>query len=358
MITALVVTGTHCLWVVYGHNPPLEWPLNFLVEASTCGVCIFFAISGYLITSSLIERPGMLRYTFARILRLCPLLFLASLIMAFNVGPLVSTASFADYYGDWRVWAYVPLTSFAYPDMTLPGVFTALPSQGEVNISIWTLRYEMIAYVLMGIIAALGLLQHRFFAVFVGFATLVYLLITYGTTLRGEIPFLLHGFRFGMIFLIGSVLYRYRSQIPINFWGVIIVITFAYLTNNLPLKEPFRLMALSYSAIWFALKAPPILQRYNRFGDYSYGIFVFHWPIAQTIFLLNPTISYSSLLMIVVPLALLLAIVSWHLIEEPLLERAPYWAKKMKSYFAPSSPVSQSVRVTPYRQHPPHLYQR
>ena len=162
-LAAMTICCLHPLWVVYGLNPPDVAPINFLIEVSGCAVCVFFAMSGFLIASSLNERPGLIRFTLARIFRLCPLLFLVSVIVAFILGPLVSTAGFADYYGDWRLWAYVPVTTLTYPDMTLPGVFTNLPDPNEVNISIWTLRYEILSYIALAVISVTGLMQRRWY---------------------------------------------------------------------------------------------------------------------------------------------------------------------------------------------------
>ncbi len=318
-LTALSVAATHCLWVVYGTSPALEWPIGILVQISHCGICIFFGLSGYLITASLMERPKLFSYALSRVIRLCPLLFVSALFMAFVAGPLVSTVSFHQYYGDWRLWAYVPLTTFAYPDMTLPGVFTSAPAASEVNISIWTLRYEMIAYLLMGIAAGLGLLHSRHLWVWIGFTLVGYCVLSFASDLRSEIDFLTHGARFGFAFLMGLTLFAYRHKLPLNIWGVVFVIAMAAFTNDTAYMEPFRILALTYSAVWFGVRPDGVIRLFNKLGDYSYGIFVFHWPIAQIVLQNNPGIDYPSLLLFVLPLSLAFAVISWHAIEAPLL---------------------------------------
>ena len=331
-LTALTVAATHCLWVIYGEFPQAQWPLNVLMQISHCGICIFFGLSGYLITASLIERPNLLRYFVSRLVRLCPLLCLVALLTAFVLGPLISSASFADYYGDWRLWAYVPATTLAHPDMTLPGVFSTLPDAGEVNISIWTLRYELAAYVIMGIIAGLGLLTSRFLWVWVMLALIGYGVVSFASDLRNEIAFIGHGARFGFAFLIGLILFRFQNKIPLNLLGVGLVIGLAMLTNHTPYMEPFRIIALTYTAIWFGLKPKGFIRAFNKLGDYSYGIFVFHWPIAQTILQLNPTISYAELVYTVLPLSLGLAVITWHGVEAPFLRSKTEIANWIKQF--------------------------
>ena len=83
--------------------------------------------------------------------------------------------------------------------------------------------------------------------------------------------------------------------------------------------EPFRIVALVYTAVWFGHLPFTRLRLFNRLGDYSYGIFVFHWPVAQVVLHYNPAITYGELLVNVVPIALALAVISWHGLEAPLL---------------------------------------
>lgn len=319
MVTAVTVAATHCLWIVYGFNPSNEWPLGVLIQASHCGICIFFGLSGYLIASSLTERPNFFRFTISRIARLCPLLFFAAVLISFVAGPIFTMASFADYYSDWRLWSYVPMTTMAFSDMTLPGLFEAAPAGGEVNVSIWTLKYEIIAYVGVGLLAAVGMMHHRFVWLWSALAIAAYVYISYFTQLRSEIDFLQHGLRFGFAFLMGVLLYTYRPILHINLIGVFVVIGVAINTNSTAYMEPFRIIALTYTAIWFGSQKAGLLNFYNRFGDYSYGIFVFHWPIAQLILQSNPAISYVDLLTYVMPLTIACAVFSWHFVEAPIL---------------------------------------
>ena len=307
--------------------------MGLLIQASHCGICIFFGLSGYLITASLTERPNILRYTISRVIRLCPLLLFASLLIAFVAGPLFTTASTEAYYSDWRLWAYVPLSTFAYSDLTLPGLFENAPAGGEVNISLWTLKYEIAAYIGLAALSILGLLNRRFVWIWAGFVIGAFIYVSYFTQLRAEIDVLQHGLRFGFAFLIGLLLFSYKNLIPLNFSGVLLVIGFAAYTNSSAYMEPFRIVALTYTAIWFGSKRADLLSFYNRFGDYSYGIFVFHWPIAQMVLYSNPTITYGELLTLVMPLTVALAVISWHGIEAPLLAARYSLADKLQSLF-------------------------
>ncbi len=226
-----------------------------------------------------------------------------------------------------------------------------------MNVSIWTLKYEIIAYIALGLLASLGMLHHRIVWIWSALAIAAFLYVSYFTQLRAEIPFLMHGFRFGFAFLIGVLLYTYRPILPINLIGVFLVVGFAAYTNSTAYMEPFRIIALTYTAIWFGSLKPYILNFYNRFGDYSYGIFVFHWPIAQLVLQTNPGISYGDLLIWVLPLTLGFAVISWHGIEAPLLasrftiaDTFYAWARSLRSTsFRPRSSLLTRVTVPTYQ---------
>ena len=111
--------------------------------------------------------------------------------------------------------------------------------------------------------------------------------------------------------------------------GAIGVISLAAATNSSPFMEPFRLLAIAYCALWLALKPSGYIQKFNRLGDYSFGLFIYHWPIAQSLLHLFPSINYLMLLMTMLPLTLGFAILSWHLIEAPMLAKLMPWRERV-----------------------------
>jgi hypothetical protein len=81
------------------------------LEIGRLAVDVFFIVSGFLVTRSVMTQPTLVDYAVARFLRLFPALFVATIFIAFVLGPLVTTASLHDYFGDSRPWIYVPLTA-------------------------------------------------------------------------------------------------------------------------------------------------------------------------------------------------------------------------------------------------------
>jgi len=77
--------------------------------------------------------------------------------------------------------------------------------------------------------------------------------------------------------------------------------------------------SLTYLVLWLALVPGGPLRLYNRLGDYSYGFYLWQFPIQQWIMLRRPATTQPELVTYAVPATLALAIVSWHLVESRAL---------------------------------------
>ena len=158
------------------------------LEIGRLAVDVFFIVSGFLVTRSVLTQPTLVDYAVARFLRLFPALLVATIGIAFVLGPLVTSVSWQDYFSDPRPWLYVPLTaSLITHSLTLPGVFDTVPEAGVIDPPLWTLRYETMCYVLLALFAGLGMLATRTRAgLTLALILAVYVLITFATPLRGD----------------------------------------------------------------------------------------------------------------------------------------------------------------------------
>ena len=75
--------------------------------------------------------------------------------------------------------------------------------------------------------------------------------------------------------------------------------------------------------LWVALVPGGALRLYNRLGDYSYGFYLWQFPLQQWIMDRNRHLSQSELLAWSAPVTLVLAVLSWHLVESPALRLKP-----------------------------------
>jgi peptidoglycan/LPS O-acetylase OafA/YrhL len=297
------------------------------LEVGRLGVDAFFIVSGFLVTRSVVTQPTLIDYAVARFLRLFPALLVVTAATAFLLGPLVTTEGWRDYFGDARPWIYVPLTaSLITHSLTLPGVFETVPEPGLINPPLWTLRYEVMCYVLLALFALLGMFGSKTRAAFTLALVLAgYLCITFLTPLRSEFGFVDSATRFVLGFFAGGALYLFGDRIKLSLVGVFVLAVTAFATYGTPLYEMALRAAMAYGLIWFALVPGGAIRKFNLLGDYSYGLYILCFPIMQTIVMLYPAISPWPLFFASFPAVLALAVLSWHFIEHPALMRKA-WA--------------------------------
>ncbi|XSG82664.1 MAG: acyltransferase family protein [Methyloligella sp. ZOD6] len=286
-------------------------------------VDVFFVVSGFLVTRSVLTRPTVLDFAVARALRLFPALLAVSFAIAFLLGPLISDKSFAEYFGDLKAWIYGPLTGFLVShSLPLPGVFETVPEEkGIVNSPLWTLRYEAICYGILAVLALLGALLDRRIVYALAGLLAAYLLVTFATDLRGHIAAVDSLARFGLSFFLGGAFFVFADRIRLNWIWMVGLAVVALATSTTAIAEFTFRLALAYGVLWAALVPGGFIRGFNRLGDYSYGLYILCWPIQQTVVTLIPTIAAPALFAISFPITLGLAALSWHLVEHPALKR-------------------------------------
>jgi peptidoglycan/LPS O-acetylase OafA/YrhL len=302
--------------------------INFeTLEIGRLAVDVFFIISGFLVTRSVLTQPTLVDYAAARVLRLFPALIVACIFIAFLLGPLVTSVPLDTYFTDPRTWLYVPVTaSLITHTMTLPGVFDTVPVSGVIDSPLWTLRYEAACYVLLALFALAGGLATRSrAAVTLTLLFLAYLFVTFATSWRADIAAVDSMTRFVLGFFLGGALYIFADKIKLGLGVAVVLALCAVISYATPLFEMVFRLATAYAVLWFALVPAGAIRRFNLIGDYSYGIYILCFPIQQTLVMLYPQITPIWLLIGSFPIVLALAMLSWHFIEHPAL-RQKAWA--------------------------------
>jgi peptidoglycan/LPS O-acetylase OafA/YrhL len=292
-------------------------------DLSVGAVNVFFVVSGFLITRSLLGRGDLAAYVAARALRLVPALAVTSAILVFILGPLVSSVPLWRYIADPAAWLYLVVTPVVFEEaLPLPGVFQGVPVEGIVNGPLWTLRYEAIAY---GAVAAFWL-AGAFSTRLRGAVTAVGLLAAFFaincfTDLRTHIGVLDSTVRFGILFTIGGIFYGLREKIRPNLPVLALLTGLAAATWPVSALQEFTTaIAVGYGVFWLAYSPGGILLQFNECGDYSYGLYIIHWPVLQTVIWLVPgNLPADALFLAVYPATLTFAVLSWHYVEKPAL---------------------------------------
>ncbi|MDE2361859.1 MAG: acyltransferase [Hyphomicrobiales bacterium] len=301
-------------------------------------VVMFFALSGYLISASAGRRAPSAFWT-ARILRIFPGLLVSTFLTALAVSA-VSRFDAHAYFTSAQTWKFVFGTG------TLLGTEYALPGAFEHNVStqangsLWTLRYEVACYAIIfamvwaarrtrldfGLAALVGAL---------GCAAAHAAILASGRPAPVQITNILSLF---VPFALGAF-FQARRTSP-RLWQVAAGLAAAAALARTPLYTCAAASAIALLTLWLAHTKNRALSAISALPDYSYGIYIYAYPIQQIVILTTPGLpplaqAAASFVLTLVPAAL-----SWHFIEAP--------AMALKSR-RPPSPASSPARVSDIR---------
>jgi peptidoglycan/LPS O-acetylase OafA/YrhL len=175
LLAAISVIFSHSFLIAEGtqDNEPLILLTSNQAILGLAGVFVFFAISGFLVTQSFERTPNPWQFLAKRALRIFPGLFVATLVSALVLGPIVTNLTLAGYLSRLQPYEYVIGNTLL--DQTvheLPGVWFADNGVGlEVNGSLWTLRIEFLMYLMVLVLGVLRLLTVRTALVLLAFGT-------------------------------------------------------------------------------------------------------------------------------------------------------------------------------------------
>lgn len=329
------------LLVLWGHQFALmgkRVPLILDNEPGALGVVMFFTLSGYLVTLSWMSDPHMGRFSLRRVLRIWPGLLVAVLFCAAVVGPLFTTLPLREYarsYGTWQYFANLWLdTRYA-----LPGVFQNLPYPQTVNGTLWTIRLEVGCYVALALCGVFGLLRRRLaapLALAVLIALAAALQWRYAERPGIPSPPWSAGLQYGLMFTLGVVLASLNNAMLRRRTAAMAMLLAAtsalYWLGPQPLYGQAWLLALGGSAVILGSSATPGLASAGRWGDFSYGLYIYGFPVQQAVMALGGAAwGFLPAFVLSVAVTLALAALSWHVVERPALLLKPRARRALSS---------------------------
>lgn len=301
-------------------NEPLVW-LGAYLNLGTLSVYTFLFISGYLVTQSWLSAPSVFTFLGKRIRRIYPALLVQYGMTVFILGGLISTVPIRQYLVHPETWEYLK-NIFFFADFfkfTLPGVFRTNPSP-IVNGSLWTLPIEFLCYVLLALLGKLKLLRPSFIFFILLFSC--WLLLSQSLYLPTTILYILKNdlLRFLPFFFVGSFFFLQRKYIRPNWW-VTFLCTFLFVFSIKNVNGYFfTLLTLPYILNAFIFSATRFLDSMDFLGNYSYGMYIYAWVIQQVLLFQWPTISLPLFTYLSLFFSLLVGVLSWKLVEQPILE--------------------------------------
>lgn len=273
----------------------------------------FFALSGFLVAGSLSRCPSLLGFVGLRVLRLVPALAVEVFLSALLIGPLLTAFTMHDYFSSPAFAAYF-LNIVGIIHFTLPGVFLTNPWPEIVNTQLWTIPFELEAYMVLTLLALAGIARKR--AWFLAAAVLMQTgAALYRFTHPEPLPLLVGGRLLVLCFIFGVTAYFYRDRIRSNAGiaiasGILLAVLF-----YIPGGEYFIGAPITYLTIYIGLFNPKRI-RFFLSGDYSYGMYLYGFPIQQCLVALIPSLSVGGNAVLALAIAFIIAHFSWHLVEK------------------------------------------
>lgn len=296
------------------------------------GVLVFFAVSGLLIRRSWEYDPSPRDFWIKRGLRLLPALAVVGVLTAFLLGPLVTSSSLSAYLSSWQTWIYPVRLVLMFPfGAGLPGVFEDNPMAGAVNGPLWSLPVEVFAYAVLAALGMAGLLRRTWLVASLALLGLAWAAVWVPLTSDAI------GSTYVLTaFALGSAAYSFRERIVLSWPVALGLLALCYAAGLGPTSVRVVVWTVGgvYLSYWFAYALPPIGRLVTRFGDASYGVYIWAFPVQQTIVQVGGVdLSPWAVIAIATPIVYALAQLSWHLVESPALRHKPRRA-------TPVSPVS------------------
>ena len=322
LVATLIVIYTHCYGMTGRLPNKTEQPIAyFIYMLENVGVHIFFVVSGFLITRSYLYRKDYLRFLWARVLRIYPGLICAVIFSVFVIGLYDTNLNLKEYiFNKVTIRFIVDNLSLIKTNLELPGVFESSHLvNNHVNGSFWTLPAEARLYLYVCLLGVVGALAKPKLLNVVA-ASLIIMYIFYPKYIPLISDNTLYYYT-SLMFLIGALFYINKDKVPSS--GYIVIILFSVLVYVIYFKYEYKdiiyTVFIPYLVIWFAYNFPS-LHFFNKIGDYSYGMYIYAFPIQQLIVTHNKDIGVNLYFLYSVSITSVIAIFSWHLIEKKALK--------------------------------------
>ncbi|MGH3756567.1 acyltransferase family protein [Actinophytocola sp.] len=318
LVIACGVIGFHAMPIT-GDYDGWGWGQHWY-HYGTLTVAAFMAMSGFFVMKTWERDPHLVRYWVRRALRIMPGLLAVVLVSAFVLGPLVTTRSAGEYFSDSRTWSFVWHNLLLFPQQyDLPGVFADNPYPLAINGSLWCLPVEVLGYAMVTVVGVLGINRRRYliFLVAVPFAALLVLRVTGVIALPDTMLLLLTNplLQYMAIYAMGIATWLYRDRIPLSWWGVAAAVVIEFLVYPGPVADITRAVTVPYAILTIGTRLPSWLCLPNWLTVASFGVFLYGFPVEQTLAWLGADNPWQ-VIGAGVPIALLLGLASWHLVEK------------------------------------------
>lgn len=325
IVLALLVIWVHTDRVLHGGEELLfQTELRPFLKSI---LPMFFVLSGFLVAGSLERSKSLVSFLGNRLIRIYPALAVEVFLSALVLGMVFTTLPLSEYFTHAEFYRYL-VNVTGHIHFFLPGVFESNPDAGTVNAQLWTVPYELKCYIVIAALFVIGIVRYRVISIIAPIALVaVYAAARYWS--RGDdwadMPTVTGGNLLIASFLLGVCLYLYRDKVRWDYriFALAVASVFAgfWFTS---MGDFIALPGAAYATVFLGLCSPRKLA-VLRGADYSYGVFLYGYPIQQAVvsfggwganWIFNGFVSCA--------IALVFAAFSWTFVEKPALKLKKY----------------------------------
>jgi peptidoglycan/LPS O-acetylase OafA/YrhL len=323
LIAAIMVVCSHA-YGLFGISKKEPLCVATGVKAFTAGtiaVHMFFAISGFLIVQSCLNTPSVPQYLIKRFVRIWPGLA-CCLTVCIGWAAIISSLPFKEFIAHPQTLQYLKGFLIIPMQISLPGIFAGNPVP-DINGSLWTLGVEFFLYIVVAFLKKFQTLNLVTVTV-IGLTVIAIYIHLSKETLNIGIPYTVYSIKHiltvSSYFFIGGALYflcqekQLSADVKLPILALAVLLISVRSHNYLVILE---LLLLPYITIWFALYGSRLFHNIGKYGDFSYGIYLYAFPIEQSLFyFLRGKVGFIGLTSMALALSFLAAFGSWFLVEK------------------------------------------
>ena len=320
IILSVAVLCLHSVATSYGREVEFHWLWGGpFAGFARLVLPMFFALSGFLVAGSIFRAGTTSGFVLLRALRLVPALAVEVFLTAVLIGSAFTKLPLGVYLTSRGVLAY-GFNIIGWIHFHLPGVFETNPFNIAVNMSLWTIPFELECYLALIVLMVTRLVKVRAaiaaITVMGCVAFFAYTAMQHGPlpVYRAVEPRLLV-----LAFLAGVTIYLYRAEIPLSMplavASAAISIALLYSQPGEYLCAPF----VAYTTVWLGMQNPKKWSVLDS-GDYSYGIYLYAFPAQQMVASFPALRHWYLNILIALPVSIACAVFSWHAGDKHVLK--------------------------------------
>lgn len=324
IVLAIAVILFHSMDVTKGYTVSYHDFHGVLRPFDAMILPMFFALSGFLVAGSLERSKTLISFLGLRLIRILPALAVETVLSAIVIGLIFSALPYRLYFTDPQFYSYA-LNIVGDVHFELPGVFLKNPHPDIVNGQLWTIPWEFKCYLTIAVLGIVGLAKRKrifFFLTVILDAALLYHHVFFGTGRATHATADFHIFSPLLVvcFLYGISLYFFRERVILSIALFILSAVATICLLALPVAyygDYLAPLPVAYMTIYLGLLEPRRIKLVSS-GDYSYGIYLYGYPVQQAIVASFGLGGQAWYVNFSVSMAILMVIAygSWHVIEK------------------------------------------